>query len=86
MYDLKDKTMFSLQDLRIVSNKRVEIKRMRPSVGDWSSSKSRSSDNYRPYLLTCYVPTHKTEHVPTVVSIVDNGSQKRACYRPSNSV
>ena len=70
--------------IRCVSNKRVEIKRMSPWIGDWSSNKSRSPENYRPYLLTCYVPMNKNTHAPSAISIIDNRSQKRECHHPSN--
>ena len=65
-------------------NKRVQIKRMSPNRGKWTSKKSNTSENYIPYLLTCDNPTHKSEHVPGSVSIIESGSQKRTCCQPSN--
>ena len=67
----------------LVSNKTVKITRMNPKVGDWTSEKSRTPENYRPYLLTCYIPQYKHDHVPRAVSIIESEAKKITC-NPSN--
>ena len=59
---------------------------MSPWIGDWSSNKSGSPENYRPSLLTCYVPMNKNTHAPSAISIINNRSQKRAWHHPSNNL
>ena len=67
----------------LVSNKRVDITAM-TQAGDWKSDKSRTPENYRPYLLTCYVPQHKNDQVPSTVSIIESDDKRKNCYNPSN--
>ena len=74
----------TVDHLASVLNKRVQIKRMSPYIGKQTWKKSNTSENYTPYLLTCDVPTHKSEHIPGAVSIIETGFQKRTCYKPSN--
>ena len=75
---------YNENDDPLISNKRVEITAMNPKTGDWKSNESRTPENYRPYLLTCYVSQHKNDHVPLAVSIIESDAKIIDCFNPSN--